>query len=376
MKRISRAEKKTVRLLPTVPVIACMLLTGCDSAEQKAQNAEWEAQASENAKAYIMQKYGFSAEVREAKVDRMRGMFGTTPISDVFVDMRYDKRDFTVYITGQKESTEGSDSYQAEEIEQALSETIEREVPGLKLLDIYPQDKTEQDQETFFYSAYFDGTNLPGVLADGAGSFEAFYVDTDLSDEKMFEWLGDYSTKASFVNCREGSILEADRLTRSWAAPQPVYCDSIRNIDAQVKQQDYKVYELKDQGDFFYYVNNNYRPEKGEPSADMPVITRVEQQEPSVFNGWGAMNASVISKTFTISSEAPVYVHVYYPISSLFTERDIDTYRDDFRYGRITEENGSIKYHADQVKVVGDYVYANFYVCEDVPVTFEFLLDP
>ena len=189
MKRISRAEKKTVRLLPAVPLIVCMLLTGCDSAEQKAQNAEWEAQASENAKAYIMQKYGLSAEVREAKVDRMRGMFGTTPISDVFVDMRYDKRDFTVYITGQKESTEGSDSYQAEEIEQALSETIEREVPGLKLLDIYPQDKTEQDQETFFYSAYFDGTNLPEVLSDGAGSFEAFYVDTDLSDEKMFECL-------------------------------------------------------------------------------------------------------------------------------------------------------------------------------------------
>ena len=43
-----------------------LLLTACDTKEQKEQNAKWEEQASFNAQAYIKQKYGFAASVTSA----------------------------------------------------------------------------------------------------------------------------------------------------------------------------------------------------------------------------------------------------------------------------------------------------------------------
>ena len=379
MTAVLTKNQKLSKLLPVLALL-CLFLTACDSEEQKAQNAEWEAQASENAQAYITQKYGFHAEVTDAKVDRQQGMFGTTPLSDVFVQMQYKGHDFTVFITGKEESTDGCDTYQAPEIKQSLFETINSSIDGLQVLDVYPKFKSSRSMDEPLYSTYFTGSNLAELLEDGVSSFEAFYVQTDLSDENNFAWLDSYKTNAKFVSCRDCEILNEDELTRSWAAPHPVYCDNSRTMtfkyDELKMQSYYNAYEMHKYGDFCYYMNNEYKYEMGEPSEDMPHITEIDAPDPSLFNGWGALNADVISKAYTVSSDSPIYVHIYYPISKLDTDKDVQTYWDNFDFASIRDEERSPKYRADPITIVGDYVYERFYIKDDDPVTFLLLFDP
>lgn len=360
--------------------VSCPLLTGCDSEEQKAQNAVWEAQASENAQAYIEQKYGFSASVTEAKVDRSMGMFGTTPLSDVFVKMNHDGRDFTVFITGEEKSTDGCDTYQADEIKQALFDTINSEIDGLQVLDIYPKYKSRQNMDEPLYGAYFDGSDLAGILEDGVRAFEAFYVQTDLSDADGFRWYESYRTNAKFVSCRDGEILKEDALTRNWAAPQPVYCDNSRTLsygyDDTEAQVVYHSYDLHKYGDFYYYVSDRYNYDDGEPLEELPHIREVDPPDPTMFNGWGAMNASIISKAYTLSADSPMYVHVYYPVDKLDTDKDIDTYWDNFDCATISNaKDGTPKYSADPINTAGGYIYDRFYIQSGDPVTFLYMFD-
>ena len=125
-----------------------LLLTACDTKEQKALNAQREAQAALNAQEYIRQKYGFAAEVTQAKVDRRHGWISTQPLSDVLVQMQHDDRSFTVFITGEEQSSAGADNYQAEEIAQAVRETVDAEIPGLRLFDIFADQKAASLSET------------------------------------------------------------------------------------------------------------------------------------------------------------------------------------------------------------------------------------
>lgn len=357
-----------------------LFLTACDSEDQKEQNAKWETQASKNAQAYINQKYGFSAEITDAKVDRAQGMFGSTPLSDVLVQMQYEERNFTVLITGKEESTDGCDTYQVPEIKQALFETINGKIDGLQVLDIYPKFKSERKMEEPLYGAYFDGSNLAELLEDGVNSFEAFYVQTDFSDEKDFEWLNDYGISAKFVSCREDEILKGNEQTRNITAPHPIYCDNSRTLsylhDEPKMQTTYLAYELHKYGDFYYYVNNQYNYDKGELSKELPYFTEVKQLNSSLFNGYGAMDASVISKSYSVYADSPMYVHVYYPRSKLDTDKDLQKYWDDFDYGSITEDkDGTVKYAARPITIVGDYVYECLEVQEDNLTTFVFLFD-
>lgn len=372
-------KKKKFSVLFIIFANICLFLTACDSDEQKVQNVKWEAQASRNAQAYINQKYGFSAKITDAKVDRMQGMFESAPLSDVLVQMQYEERDFTVFITGKEESTDGCDTYQAPEIKQALFERINDEIDGLQVLDIYPKFKSERKIEEPLYGAYFDGINLAEMLEDGVNSFEAFYVQTDLSDAKNFAWLDAYRTNAKFVSCREGEILKEQ--TRKWAAPQPVYCDNSHTMsyhpDESKMQTTYNAYELHKNGDFYYYVNNKYNYYEGEPSEDMPHLKEVRPPDPSLFNGWGVMNASVISKAYSVSADSQMYVHVYYPRSKLNTNKDLQIYWNDFDCGSIMEDkDGTLKYSSRPITVVEDYVYECFDVREDNSTTFVFLFDP
>ncbi len=71
-----------LRRLCTLSALCSLLLTSCYSKEQRALNAQWEAQGAENAVRYIQGKYGFSAEVRSAEIDRIPPSL-TVPVPDM-----------------------------------------------------------------------------------------------------------------------------------------------------------------------------------------------------------------------------------------------------------------------------------------------------
>ena len=379
---LNQKQKRTVLFaLLTLPYL---FLSACDSKEQKALNAQREAQASANAQNYIQKKYGFSADVTEAKVERRPGMFCSTPLSDVFVQMTHDGQDFTVYISGESETDAGCDDYQAEAVRDALAERIEAEIPGLRLLDPVPRQKTDRDTGLLLFSAFFDGSNLQEMLSDGIRSFRAYYVQTDFSDAKQFtapeRFFGtECGTEADFISCRSDEILSADAVEREWAAAQPVYCDNYRRLgytaDSVKKDGCYYAYTLHQYGDFYYYVNDKLHYDEGQSLTELPQISDAEPVGTALFNGYGATNAEAATKACTLNAGTKQYVHLYYPCSRI--DRFDDSFsHDKTRFGSIVYRDGQYRCSADPVRIVRDYCYACIELNPDEPYTFLFLSCP
>lgn len=376
--QISKKKFSAAFMLLSVPYL---FLTACYSAEQKAQNAKWEEQASWNARAYIKHKYGFVAEVTGAEVDFRHGVFNRQPFSDVFVNMSHDGREFTVYINGETETDSGADDYQAADIEQALYDKINAEVSGLRLLDVTSHPKSEQNRERAYYSAYYDGSNLTEMLAEGIASFKAYYVQTDFSDISRFKALKqfccqDSGMEAEFISCRSDEFLSQTELVRDWSAQQPVYCDNYRSFAPSSGKSSYLAYELHQYGDFYYYVNDSAKYDEGKPLKALPKIKETELKNLSLFDGYGTKNSTAATKTYVISADTEMYLHLYYPMDQ------IDNFDYD-GYGHLRTKFGFIKdyanlsdYHAQDVKAVGDYCHQIIPVEPEQESAFVFLYDP
>ena len=122
---------KKIRL--TALLLSCTILfSACDSKEQKAENEKNLRQAEKNAIAYIEEKYGFTPEVIESAIERSSGLFGGTPLTTAMIRMSYNNKDFSVYIDGETENTDGADNYQQDEIISALTEKLSEKAESAK----------------------------------------------------------------------------------------------------------------------------------------------------------------------------------------------------------------------------------------------------
>lgn len=66
--------------------------------------------------------------------------------------------------------------------------------------------------------------------------------------------------------------------------------------------------------DFYYYENNKYKYNEGEQLSNLPHLSKATPPKPSFFNGWGALNASLISNAYYFSADSEMYIHLYFPI--------------------------------------------------------------
>ena len=358
-----------------------LFLTACDSAEQKAQNAKWEEQASFNAVAYIQNKYGFTAEVTEANVDRKQGWISTQPLSDVFVDMTCEGRAFTVFITGEQASDAGADNYQAAEIEQAVFDTVNADIPGLQVLDLYAVRKCERRYDMALYETKFDGSNLAEVVTGSIASMQCFYQDTDLSQKKDFAALEKLfgkqcGIKTEFFSCRNADVFSIDKIQRNWCASHPVYCKQFRSLAYSdgdtVIPSEYQSYDLRKYGDFYYTVSYD----KDQKEKSDPVFQEVTPVDPAVFNGRGVKGAEIASKTYQLTADVPMKVKIYFPCS-VIENFDYDGYmHSKTKFGRCTRGDGEQRDQADSVTLVGEYAYEELSLREGIEITFEYLYDP
>ncbi len=364
---MSLKRKTTAHLITALTTLFLLPLSACDSEEQKAQNAAWEQQASINAQAYIQEKYGIKADVMDASVDRIYGMFGSTPISDVYVDMYHENREFVVYITGEGSSTAGIDSYQAAEIEQALFDMLEANVPGLKRLSLQNRSKSKRDSDILLYDIYFNGSNLQEVVQDGMSSFIAFYLQTDFSDTAAFSFLEDYFDTDETFSCRFVSCRSQEALQQSdYAAQSPVYCDNERFLSYSTNE--YQAYKLETYDHFLYCITSQ--------TDETLHIKQVPAPDPTQFAGRGALpECSVDSLAYCISADEALSVVVYYPLSEIW-HFDYDGYGNhNTRAAYIITSDGSERCAARPVDVLGDYVVRNFDIEPDTTTTFLFLAD-
>lgn len=155
---------KLRRILPAA-LAALLAMSGCVSKEQKKENAQNLMTAEVNAVRYIEEKYGFKAEVIRSEVDRYAGLFGPEFNGYVYVSMKHSGRNFTVYIDGRENTTDGIDDYQSREIVSDLEDAIES-AADCRIKDIFISNhnfsdgNTDEWENLLMYKTYYDGSNF------------------------------------------------------------------------------------------------------------------------------------------------------------------------------------------------------------------------
>ena len=100
--------------------IFLLVLTGCQTEENKELIERYEAQAIINSKNYLKDKYNITAEVTGVKAylncEGFFYCFQAPPSGNVKVTFHYKDVDFDVFINGNKETLDGTDNYQYDTI--------------------------------------------------------------------------------------------------------------------------------------------------------------------------------------------------------------------------------------------------------------------
>ncbi|MCQ2408638.1 MAG: hypothetical protein MJ065_08980 [Oscillospiraceae bacterium] len=280
-----------------------LFLCACDTKEQKQQNALWEQQAAVNAQDYIRNKYGFTANVTGAGVDREDGMFGGAPRSDVIVDMEYDGRAFQVFITGETTSAEGADTWQIEMIEKVFCDYLHSNFDGIEKIVLQPRTVAKRERNISFSPVYFDGSNLMEAALSCYSGITAYCLHTDLSQESDFAFLAEYcqddsGIEAEFISCRT-----AEAMGNSSEAHQPICCESIRQINS--RGETYQAYELQTIDGYPCYI----APEQN----GLVTIEKTEAPDPAEFGyGW-----EIDSEALRITANSQTNITVYVPLEEI-----------------------------------------------------------
>lgn len=174
------------------------------------------AVATENAVRYVREKYGFEPEfIKERENDFDREKYGV-----MYLDFRYNGKEFMVIADCLKDNAVCVDSYQYKEVEQAVINKVLSEYPDGRILSVSVANKNPLFQNLFYYfyafQTYYDGSNIDEVLTDGSGKLEMIFTDTDFSDIGVVKWLTEHGIDFEFTSFdTEEHLAEFEALPRA-----------------------------------------------------------------------------------------------------------------------------------------------------------------
>ena len=93
--------------------------------------------------------------------------------------MNYQGEDFSVFISGERENTEGIDNYQFQEIVTAFSQELD-EITGFHAESVfvsYGEYETVNDEKNGMIRTFYDGGNLSEILQDESARTVVSYVN-------------------------------------------------------------------------------------------------------------------------------------------------------------------------------------------------------
>ena len=305
-----------------------LLLSGCDSKEQKAENEKNLRQAEKNAVTYIEEKYGFTPEIIESELERYGGMFGSIPESTVMVRMSYNNKEFSVYIDGETKNTDGADNYQQEEIISALTQklsTVAENYSGITANDFKSIDINGGKVKSFrpvvewncenLYSEYFDGENFAEVFGDETCYITADYIEADfenlqekdfdflLSNERVRLYLISYRTEEDYLNRPDyGEFNDFTGIKKH----------AILIEESLVFEKDgaeHNEYVLGKHDNFYYYVFDN--------TPDTVSFSSTQMPDASEYDGNGIIDGEFVTSAYSINSSVNERIYIYYPLSEL-----------------------------------------------------------
>lgn len=343
----------------TAFLLGCtFLFSGCDSEEQKAENEKNLKQAENNAVSYIEQKYGFKPEITESVLERHSGLFGSTPGTTAIIRMTYNGKEFSVYIDGKSENTEGADNYQQDEIISALTEKIKDtaknakgivgevksvNINGGKVQDFFPD--VEWGTENL-YSAYFDGDNFAEVFGDNLCYVTADYIDTDftsldknffdfiLSNERVKLQLISYRTEKDYKERTDYNNLDSDIDIEKHAIQIE------ESLVFEKGERKHSEYTLGKYENFYYYAHEN--------KTDLFSFSKTTLPDAKKWDGHGIIGGEFVSPAYRIEGETNETLYIYYPLSELTENARIATYTknsegEDFYISPLTDDIGDYR---------------------------------
>ena len=167
-------------------LLIIILLSGCYSKEDKKLAKQYKEQGKINALAYIKSKYGFDAKVKNVKneidCNNSWKCINSNPTGNVIVKMNANNKDFKVYTTGTKESTEATDDYQLEEIKNGFIDFFKSNI-NLELYDykiklnaesvkeLYNNNLNDMSKYIDNIELYYIGNNLEIINTNNINNF-------------------------------------------------------------------------------------------------------------------------------------------------------------------------------------------------------------
>ncbi len=161
------------------------------------------AMATENAVRYVRGKYGFEPEF----IDETESVFDREELGIMFLNFQYNGKEFMVISDCLNDNTVCADTYQYEEVMQAVTDKILSEYPNGKAVSgIVGNNNTPlfQAYGSFVsfrgFETYYDGSNLDEILTNCRGEVEMVFADTVFSDMDILDWLTERNIDVEFTS--------------------------------------------------------------------------------------------------------------------------------------------------------------------------------
>ena len=360
--------KRTWLALLSCAGLLYMLCACGDSAEQKRLNEQHIANAKKNAQNYIIEKYGFTPEIKDAVLEREYLWIGSSPLTTVFVRMEYEGKSFGVYIDGGTANTDGYDNYQAEEIQEALRAECEAMLPGVRhiFMDSNEVDTAYdsiEDECINMHHQYFDGTNVAEILSAAPSKFRVCYVNADFSaipaDCPLNAYCNDNYGSFTLISYRSEGDLQIGLKHGSEPFHSPVYADACYFVSSEGTQL--QEYEIGTYDDFYYYV------EDGKPSD--VTFRKTTPDAPDNWSGSDQYEIFIASDAYAVSTKNDCTIQIYYPTNLI---QNYDGYTTNFALCR--KKDGEMKYTSSGISDTdAPYQEEDFYLSADEECYFLFL---
>lgn len=360
-------NRKIVKISILVSIVM-LLFSGCGySMEERKRIANIEEQGRDNAIAYIEEKYGFTPKVVEVEVIKYSifygGLFPTinptpNPTGDVYVSMRYNGKDFLVYINGEEETANGYDNYQSDKIARdfydMMEDIIDGEIEKLVIAFGKFDETSKYKNEWGLVQNYYDGTNLAEVL--DSSDYNNAVINLlngeaeDISAADVADSVG-RSTKCLFVKYRDKESYKCiedsgfNMLGYDGMEENSLFISEYVLIAYGDKE--YAKYDLFKADDIFYIMENG------------TYCNFVETQEDtSKWQWYGRENEKQIFKTYEIDTDASC-VYIWISRSKLGVGTLDDVYFGYQYYSK--EENDYIQYRDSFTHTVSydQYIYTD-----------------
>lgn len=318
-------KKRNIVYYLLLILIMAVLLMGCGyTQEEKAEMKRYEKQGRENAENYIKAKYGIDAKVRELNCEKYNSGpvpdFFPSPTGNVFIRMNYQGEDFSVFISGERENTEGIDNYQFQEIVTAFSQELD-EITGFHEESVfvsYGEYETVNDEKNGMIRTFYDGGNLSEILQDESARTVVSYVNQAVDqipvsvisratgvDTILF---ADYESREAYQTVQQPYYNLAGWPIENGIENQLYLMNGYRVVGAG--EDTYVKCEKKIQDDIILITEN---------PKDQIILEKTSLDSQENWNGNGFIDAKQVASAYAFDTNSEK-VYVYFPVEKLDTK--------------------------------------------------------